>query len=254
MLCLYVEAPFAACRTFTAGWYRPTATFLTPSAAYGLLLNVAGIESRLREGEPGHDGSAPATLMRPNLPRASLALGVPAVRFRGARPVPLPAQDRYPVVQTVYQQLHNYPVGTSGQERAESAKGNKYNITPVRREFLSGLRACICVKDNDELEDCIRRGLHGEFDADRYGVPFLGDNAFLLDDLRAVDSVPEAHWYEQIREKSDDGPRPRTTRLTIWIDRADLSRTTSAHYAPTERPTADIPLASWTAVGPPSSA
>ena len=42
MLCLYVQAPFAACRTFTAGWYRPTATFLTPSAAYGLILNVAG--------------------------------------------------------------------------------------------------------------------------------------------------------------------------------------------------------------------
>ena len=32
MITLYVEAPFAACRTFTAGWYRPTATFLTPSA------------------------------------------------------------------------------------------------------------------------------------------------------------------------------------------------------------------------------
>ena len=35
MLALYVEAPFAAFRTFTAGWYRPTAAFLTPSAAYG---------------------------------------------------------------------------------------------------------------------------------------------------------------------------------------------------------------------------
>ena len=32
MLALYIEAPFAVCRTFTAGWYRPTATFLTPSA------------------------------------------------------------------------------------------------------------------------------------------------------------------------------------------------------------------------------
>ena len=41
MLTLYIEAPFAVCRTFTAGWYRPTATFLTPSAVYGLLLNLA---------------------------------------------------------------------------------------------------------------------------------------------------------------------------------------------------------------------
>jgi CRISPR-associated protein Cas5t len=41
-----MEAPFAAFRTFTAGSYRPTAEFITPSAAYGLLLNVAGIEMR----------------------------------------------------------------------------------------------------------------------------------------------------------------------------------------------------------------
>lgn len=74
MLCLYLEAPFAACRTFTAGWHRPTATFLTPSAAYGLILNVAGIDSRLREEDTGHDGKTPASLMRLGLPTICLAL------------------------------------------------------------------------------------------------------------------------------------------------------------------------------------
>ena len=68
MMSLYVQAPFAACRTFTAGWYRPTATFLTPSAAYGLILNVAGVESRLREEDDRHDGKVPATLTRSGLP------------------------------------------------------------------------------------------------------------------------------------------------------------------------------------------
>ncbi len=57
MLALYIEAPFAACRTFTAGWYRPSATFLTPSAAYGLLLNLAGIETRLPEQDERHPRS-----------------------------------------------------------------------------------------------------------------------------------------------------------------------------------------------------
>jgi CRISPR-associated protein Cst2 len=52
-----LDAPFAAFRPYTAGWFRPTAAFLTPSAAYGLLLNVAGIESRLREEDPDHDGA-----------------------------------------------------------------------------------------------------------------------------------------------------------------------------------------------------
>src|SRR5256885_1406244 len=129
MLCVYVEAPFGACRTFTAGWYRPTATFLTPSAAYGLLLNVAGVETRLREEEAGHSSNVPTTLIRPDLPEVSLALGAPALRLRGGRAIPVPPGERYPAVQQMYQQLHNYPVGTSGQERAESAKGNKYNIT-----------------------------------------------------------------------------------------------------------------------------
>src|SRR5438477_381989 len=166
MFCLYLKAPFAACRTFTAGWYRPTATFLTPSAAYGLLLNIAGIESRLREEEAAHDGKTAASLTRSGLPTLRLALGAPAAD----------GHDPYPIVQTIYQQLHNYPVGTSGQERADSAKGSKYNITPVRRELLSGLQALICIDGNPDLEARLRRGLQGDFNDSRYGVPFLGDN------------------------------------------------------------------------------
>src|SRR3954452_3705146 len=102
MLCLYLEAPFAACRTFTAGWYRPTATFLTPSAAYGLLLNVAGIESRLREEDAGHDGRTPASLMRRGLPKVRLALATVSADTDALS---------FPRLQTIYQQLHNYPVG-----------------------------------------------------------------------------------------------------------------------------------------------
>lgn len=240
MLCLYVQAPFAACRTFTAGWYRPTATFLTPSAAYGLLLNIAGIDSRLREEDEHHDGRTPASLMRRALPPVRLALGAPATEGSA-----LP----YPQVQTVYQQLHNYPVGTSGSERAASAHGNKYNITPVRREFLANLRAIISVDGNPELEDRARRGLRGEFNANRYGLPFLGDNAFLLDRLEERVAVSPAHWYERVTD-TGGGPRPGTTRLTILIDRADLSRTTSALFAPTEVPTVDIPDAAWTLINP----
>ena len=51
MLHLRLKAPFGAFRTFTAGSYRPTAPFITPSAAYGLILNVAGIESWLDDGQ-----------------------------------------------------------------------------------------------------------------------------------------------------------------------------------------------------------
>jgi CRISPR-associated protein Cas5t len=243
MLCLYLQAPFAACRTFTAGWYRPTATFLTPSAAYGLLLNIAGIESRLYEHDPTHDGSAPATLMRTDLPAVRIALGAPEKESLAAS---------LPTVQTIYQQLHNYPVGTSGMP-AELTKGTKNNITPVRRELLCNLRCYVCIDGNAELADRIQRGLNGEFNRTRYGIPFLGDNQFLLDRLQIE---PEnrrrpAYWYETITEASGSRPRPYTTRLTVSINRADMSQTDSRLFCPTVTPTSTPPESAWVQIGQP---
>jgi CRISPR-associated protein Cas5t len=213
VLALYVQAPFAAFRTFTAGWYRPTAAFLTPSAAYGLALNLAGIEARR------DDGISPMTVTQFGLPPARIALGA----------VPGP-RGPFPSVQTLYQQLHNYPVGASGKERKEDAKGNKYNLTPVRREFLSDLRACVCLDGNPDLERQVREGLSGLAPASgaRYGLPFLGDNAFLIDRITLLDRPVQAHWYCRITDEDEAGLKPYTTRLTIWIDRQDMSRTRSA--------------------------
>ena len=115
MLILRLDAPFGAFRTFTAGSFRPTASFITPSAAYGLLLNVAGIEMRY------DDGKAVATLIRSKgLPQVEMALG---------------ARGELPKQQSMFQQLHNYPVGSSGKEHREAAKGNKYNIIPAAVHF-----------------------------------------------------------------------------------------------------------------------
>jgi CRISPR-associated protein Cas5t len=239
MLWLHIEAPFAAFRTFTAGWYRPTATFLTPSAAYGLVLNLASIESRLSEGTPGHDGKTPATLMAPNLPAMRLALGAP-VAGRDGRHIPF--DEAFPQLQTVYQQLHNYPVGAAGEERAESCKGRKYNITPIRREFLANLQAVIGIDSDAETLDRISRGVAGELP--HYGVPFLGDNNFLLDRADLLPTPRPAYWFVPVTD-ADGGPRPRTARLTIRIDRADLSRTTSQLFAPQEHESVQPPNESW---------
>lgn len=248
MLRLDLEAPFAVCRTFTAGWYRPTAAFLTPTAVYGLLLNIAGIDSRLREEDPRHDGKVPASLTVPGLPAVRLALGV---RTNGPT-----TDDAYPRVQTIYQQLHNYPVGRDAGIDATLARGSKNNISPVRREFLSDLRALIYLDADAQLEDRVRRGLAGTLAEPRYGLPFLGDNQFMLDRLTEITGSPEeqphAYWYERIDETTEE-PRERTTRLTIWIDRADLSRTTSALFAPTLKATKEPPPTAWTPITPPAS-
>ncbi len=238
MLWLYVQAPFAAFRTFTAGWYRPTAEFLTPSAAYGLVLNVAGIETRR------DDGLSPMTVTRFELPPVRIALGA----------VPGP-QGIFPSVQTVFQQLHNYPVGASGKERKEDAKGNKYNITPVRREFLADLRACIGLDffENPEIEDKIRLALSKPSPSDeaRYGLPFLGDNAFLIDKLQVLNGPMEAHWYRRLGPDNDVGFVPHTTRLTIWIDRLDMSKTQSELFAPIDQASEAVSDDTWTVIRPP---
>lgn len=228
MLCLYLQAPFATFRTFTAGSFRPTADFITPSAAYGLLLNVAGIE--MREVSDKH----PMTLVRCGLPRFRLAIG---------------ALGDMPRQHTVYQQLHNYPVGNSGEAREESAKGSKYNITPVRRAFLSDVRAYLCVDGDPEVETNVLDGLAGRM-ARAYGLPFLGDSNFLLDRLEPVApaDLHPARWLARVAPEAEGHWGSAVTRLTIAIDRANMSQTTSALFAPSEL-TTDIPAAAWTDVG-----
>jgi CRISPR-associated protein Cas5t len=231
MLYLRVRAPFGAFRIFTAGSFRPTASFVTPSAAYGLLLNLAGIESRLDDGE------SVATLTRPDLPRFEIALGALA----------------FPEPQSLFQQLHNYPVGKSGQENQEhetACYGSKYNIQPVRREFLSGIDVCLAVRGNDNLEHEVRSAvaLPGA-SGSRYGVPFLGDNAFLVDRLDLLEVPPEAYWYKRLGAE-EGGVREGLCRLTVWVDRTDASRSVAALFYPGSDRTTTIPEEAWVEVGP----
>ena len=162
MLWLAIEAPFAVCRPMMAGWHRPTAGFLTHSAAYGLILNVAGVESRLGEHEPGHPGGVPASVTRAGLPSFRLALGIP----EGCE---------MPRIQSLYQQIHSYlqdntkmddpsnPGKKIGKqaEGLRRTKGNKYHISPVRRELLSDVRAIAIIEADDVLIEMIRGGLKG---------------------------------------------------------------------------------------------
>ena len=241
MLCLYLQAPFGVSRTFTAGSFRPTAEFVSYSAFYGLLLNVAGIEMR------HDDGRSVMTLIKPDLPKFRLALG--ALSF--------------PLQHSIYQQMHSYRVG--GQEKVPDpdnpgsmisveglglrrTKGGKYNITPTRRAFLSDIRAYIALDADGEFEPQVLAGLRGE-SSRTYGLPFLGDNSFLLDKLANVEQPEPAYWYVPVLPDTAGGLRERVTRLTVTIDRADMSRTTSALFAPTEQPTTEIPAQAWVPVG-----
>lgn len=221
MLYLDIQAPFAAFRTFSAGSFRPTAPFMTYSAAYGLLLNLAGVEMRW------DDGKSVITDIKNGLPEMRIALG------EVAEP---------PQRHVLYQQLHNYPVGPQGKERAPLTKGGKYNIVPARRAFLSGLRACLGVEANRKLESAIVDGLNGQ-GLKRYGLPFLGDNNFLPDRIQVCERPIPARWLIPIEDSEEPVTEPM--RLTITIDRADMSKTKSRLYRFTGDRSDSIPTEAW---------
>src|SRR2546430_2273101 len=126
---LRIRAPFAAFRGFQAGVYRSTMAVMPPSTAYGLILNIAGIEMRA-------DSNGATTLIRPDVPLLRLAIGLVKVAERNS----------------VYQQLHSYRVGTDEKTKTMAAltKGAKYQIVPVRREMLVDYESVIGVQTSDE--------------------------------------------------------------------------------------------------------
>jgi CRISPR-associated protein Cas5t len=222
---LHIRAPFAAFRGFQAGVYRSTSPVMPPSAAYGLVLNLAGIEMR---GSP--DGVT--TSIRRDLPRLRLAIGV----------------LNQPARASLYQQLHSYPVGNSGKELAELTHGAKYWIVPVRREMLVDYDGVIGVQTSDEgLRELVGKGLRGELEKGRYGLPFAGDNNYLYDNIEIFNEPPAGTtWYAHFGP--DESPRKGTCRLTIGIDRTDNSRTTTSVFAPA--PVLSDSVWTWTPAEP----
>ena len=220
-LLLRLHAPFAAFRWLQAGVYRASSPVIPPSAAWGLLLNFAGIDTR------GKDVGG-VTTVRPDAPAFEVAIGA------------FGACD----TSTLYQQLHTYPVGSSGANLKERTHGAKYWIAPARREILVGFECVLGARGDGDVLDRIVAGLAGRLDEQRYGLPHAGDNNLLFDRADVVDSVSGCHWYTRIGP--DDPPRRGSCRLTIGIDRSDSSRTTTALFAPVSEPSPTPPEAAWT--------
>lgn len=219
---LRVRAPFAAFRGFQAGVYRSTSPVMPPSAAYGLILNLAGIEMR----GPMFDW---VTEIRDDLPPLRIAVGL------------VSQSEKF----TLYQQLHSYPVGASGREWSERTRGAKFWIAPVRREMLVGYDGMLGIQGLDDvLLERIPKGLRGELGEPRYGLPFAGDNNLLIDRIDVVGAPPaETRWYSRVGPQ--DAPRKGSCRLTVSINRTDNSRTTSYLFAPEAEGATHPPESAW---------
>jgi CRISPR-associated protein Cas5t len=223
---LRVRAPFAAFRGFQAGVYRATSPTMPPSTAYGLILNLAGVEMR-------GPMNGITTEIRSDLPRLGIAVGMLAPAERCS----------------LYQQLHSYPVNKllpQAKVLSPRTHGAKFWITPVRREILVGFDAVIGARaDDGELFELARKGLRGELETPRYGLPFAGDNNLLIDRIDVINEPPtETYWYTRVQP--GDPPRKGSCRLTVGINRTDNSRTTSFLYAPTTEGRSQPPETAWT--------
>ena len=221
-LFLRLDAPFAAFRWLQAGVYRGTFPVMPPSAAWGLALNLAGIETR----GPNHEV---VTQIRADAPHLEIAVGIARQGQRS----------------TLYQQLHSYPVGNAGKEHQARTYGAKYWIAPGKREVLVGMCCAIGVRGEAVILDRIPRGLKGTLEGVRYGLPFAGDNQLLFSRIDVVESTPDVRWFVPVKP----GERPSgSTRLTTNIDCQDASRTVAPLFTPT--PPQPCPDAAWVEVGP----
>jgi CRISPR-associated protein Cas5t len=226
-LWLHVRAPFAAFRWMQAGVFRGTLPIIPPSAAWGLVLNLAGVDTR---ADPVPGSREVTTQIRPDAPALRIACGARGEPQRGL----------------LYQQLHSYPVGNDGKDLAPRTHGAKYWIAPVRREVLLDLDVVLGVEaDDPSLLARVARGLRGELPDQRYGLPFAGDNNFLIDRIDVLPAPIPARWYAPVRDTdTDTEPAPGSCRVTVGIDRADSGRTTSRLVAPTEE-SPHPPDAAW---------
>lgn len=220
-LWLRCKAPFAAYRPMQAGSLRTTLPVMPYSSAWGLVLNLAGIETRFH-------AELLTTQINPSAPPLRIALGLPGI---------------LPAIGSLYQHAHSYPVGSASKALQAGTKGAKYHIAPVRREFLVGLDVVLGIEGEAQLIHRAVTGVQGRSDWPRYGLPFAGDNNLLFDDILVLAEPPPCRWYVPV--DTQQPPRPGTTRLTRSIDRSDNSRTESDLVVPHTEQSTVPPTVSW---------
>lgn len=181
MVYIYFKASFGAFRSFKSVEMSPTAEFITHSAAYGLLLGVAGIDRQDKQKFVG----------------AKIAIGM----------------KRLPKVGRTYQQL------IQGRRELDGKKGGHFNLRPFWREVLVGLEGYIGL-DHSELESLVRLGINQPSELRYWGLPFLGDNNFLVERIDAFDRPSACQWLCPLT--GDETPNGgRLFYLTVWTDYQD---------------------------------
>lgn len=206
------------------GGFRETSPVPTPSALYGLVLNLAGYEMR--------DGGT--------LPQLELASGLRVTQG--------PAHSFSPAQESPRQFARR---GSSeGLPRRQSLLTHA-----ARSEFLLGLRGVCLVRGDEELQEWLLEALEEptqelESGQQRYGLPFLGDNNFFLEELAPLPEREESvQWLVDAKVvEPDDGER--SLALTTWVDREETTGTRFQRFVCRPGRLREPLEEAWVSVGP----
>jgi CRISPR-associated protein Cas5t len=239
MLYLYFKAPFGTFRPFQSVEMLATTAFLTHSAAYGLLLGLAGIERKKKEAYI----------------EAQIAIGVKCqtqgVQHLDINDTPNKMKPQLPRRGRVFQQLHRIPQGSDKKrkEEKERAKGSKSERIGVYwREVLIGLEGYIGLKD-ELLQPLVERGINAPHTLDYFwGLPFMGDNNFFVERLDVRDKPEPCCWFYRYDGKPLQGDK-RLHYSTVWTDYKTNLRSDGYLFALTEEK-GEPPSEAWVPIRP----
>ena len=89
----------------------------------------------------------------------------------------------------------------------------------------------------------VKRGLTGEDNRPRYGLPFTGDNNYLFDRIDCLDEPIPSNWFVSVDSKLEQ--EPGAVSLTVEIDRHAPSKTKSMLFSPTKDSLTSLPDLDW---------
>lgn len=193
MIFLYFKAPFGAFKPFQSVEMLATSEFLTYSAAYGLLLSLAGIDSRNPQVKRRYANSC-------------IALGTTR----------LPRKGR------VFQQLHK---GTG----KEKDKGRKPSIDTFWREMLYDKIEGYIGLEHPELESLVSQGVQEPSTLHYWGLPFLGDNNYFIEKLDVVEPPIQCQWFHRLTQ-DDKSSGEQLFYLSVWTDYEDSTQSRSSLF------------------------
>jgi CRISPR-associated protein Cas5t len=217
------DAPFFSYREFNTGDYSYSLPVIPHSAAYGLVLNLAGIEIK---GDKIESMCGSFKCKRnTNTPNLGIAVGF--VSFDGISCL-IHQYHKYTQSYSClspYEWEENQDGTFSVKENTKGVKssisnlkkdyqGRKWSIGIVKREYLTNYHGVIGVRGDKFLIEKIKHGIDECFGS----IPFAGDRNLMFSKISI--NNPEANWLSTKKIQNC-----KSLELSTKIDRVNSHRT-----------------------------